>query len=101
MTDPHQTIMTDTSKAQSKYTKQFVGLVLLRSPTLAHPATPMLLDFATNGCTTAIDMQWTIDMIKAAITRGAHPLALQLELAMQLRAETIEKVNQGYAHLVH
>ena len=84
MTDPHLTIMANTSKAQSKYTKQFVGLVLPCSPALAHPTTPMLLDFATNSCAAAIEMHWTRDMTEAAIAHGAHPLALQPELAAQL-----------------
>ena len=83
-TDPHLTIMANASKAQSKYTKQFVGLVLPCNPALAHPAAPMLLDFAMNGCTAAIETHWTRDMIEAAIACGAHPSALQPELAAQL-----------------
>ena len=58
------------------------------------------MDFATNGCNAAIDMQWTMDMIESTTVCRAHPSALQPEPAAQLRAETLEKVAQGYAHLV-
>ena len=74
----------DLSSTQSKYNKNFLGLVLPRGPALEHPATPTLVDFATNGCNAAIDTHWTTDMIEAAITRGAHPSALQPEPAAQL-----------------
>ena len=60
----------------------------------------MLLEFATQGCKAAIDAQWSMEMLEAAITRGAHPSALQPEPAKQLRDETLEKVAQGYARLV-
>ena len=60
----------------------------------------MLMDYATNGCNAAIDMQWTMDMIEATIAGGAHPSALQPEPTEQLQAETLEKVKQGYARLI-
>ena len=75
----------DLSKTQSKYNKNFIGLVLPCGPALEHPAAPMLMDHATNGCDAAIDTQeWTMDMIEAAIACGAHPLALQPEPTAQL-----------------
>ena len=39
-------------------------------------------------------------MLEAAIAKGAHPSALVPEAATQLRNETLEKVEQGYARLV-
>ena len=60
----------------------------------------MLLDFSTNSCDATIDTPWTMDIIKTALARGAHPSALQPEPAAQLQAETLEKVKQGYACLV-
>ena len=69
-------------------------------PALEHPATPMLMEFATEGCDAAIDTQWTMEMIEAAITRGAHPSAQLPEPAAQLHQETLEQVDQGYAKLV-
>ena len=93
MTGP--TITANLSETQSKYNKQFLGLVLPYGPALEHPAAPMLMDYMTNGCDAAINMQWTMDMIKAAIACGAHPSALLPEPAAQLQAEMLEKVEQG------
>ena len=94
------TIPTNLSKAQSKYHKQFLGLVLPCGPALEHPATPMLVDYMTNGCNAAIHMQWTMDMLNTAIAHGSYPSALQPEPAMQLWAEMLKKVDQGYAWLI-
>ena len=68
---------------------------------LEHPAAPVLLELATLlGCTADIVDSWTMEMLEAAIAKGAHPSAMVLEAAMQLRNETLEKVEQGYARLV-
>jgi hypothetical protein len=88
------------SERQRKYTDMFKGLMLPTGPALDHPAAPLLLELATLGCTTAIDGQWSMDMLEAAIAQGAHPSALVPDAAAQLRAETLEKVEQGYARLV-
>ena len=53
-------------------------------PALAHPAAPMLVEFATVSCDATIDTQWTLEMIEAAITQGAHPSAQLPEPATQL-----------------
>ena len=74
----------DLTGTQSKYNKNFLGLVLPRGPTLEHLAASMLINFATNGCNAAINMHWTTDMIEATIACGAHPSALQPEPAAQL-----------------
>ena len=67
---------------------------------MAHPAALMLVEFATVGCDAAINMQWTREMIEAAIARGAHPSTQLPEPAAQLWQETLEKIEQGYARLV-
>ena len=72
------------SEKQSKYNKNFLGLVMPSGPTLAHPAAPMLVEFTTVSCDAAINTQWTLEMIEAAITRGAHPSAQLPEPAAQL-----------------
>ena len=41
-----------------------------------------------------------MEMLEAAIEKGSHPSAMEPEAAGQLRAETLEKVAQGYARLV-
>jgi hypothetical protein len=40
-----------------------------------------------------------MEMLEAAIAKGSHPLARVPEAAAQLRGETLEKVEQGYARL--
>ena len=60
----------------------------------------MLLEFATSGPPTGIDVEHPLDVLEAAIARGAHPSAEQLEAASALREETLEKVAQGFARLI-
>ena len=69
-------------------------------PALLHPAAPMLLDFAEKGPPTGIDINYTLDVLETAIARGAHPSAQQLDAAKALHAETLEKVEQGFARLI-
>ena len=78
---------------QSKYTNAFVGLVAPRGPALDHPVAPMLLEFATAGCDAANDDRWSLDLLEAAIAKGAHPSALLPEPAAQHQAETMEKIS--------
>ena len=61
----------------------------------------MLLEFATKGCNAAIKDKWSMELIKAAPAKGAHPSTLQLEPAAQLCAKTLGKMEQGYACLVN
>jgi hypothetical protein len=88
------------SESQSKYQQLFKGLMAPSGQALEHPAAPLLLELATVGCTAAVDGSWTMEMLEAAMERGAHPSALLPEAATQLREETLEKVAQGYARLV-
>ena len=97
---PQEPLIDGLSEKQSKYKKNFIGLVMPSGLALAHPAAPMLVEFATVGCDAAINTQWTLEMIEAVITRGTHPSAQLPEPAAQLRQETPEKIEQGYAHLV-
>jgi hypothetical protein len=53
--------------------------------TLLHPAAPLLLELATLGCKADVGEAWTMDMLEAAINKGAHPSALQPKAAGQLR----------------
>ena len=92
--------LNELTETQSKYHKDFLGLVLPRGPALEHPAAPLLMEYATNGCDAAIHTQWSMEMLEAAISRSAHPSALEPEPAVQLQTETLEKVDQGYAQLV-
>ena len=68
-------------------------------PALEHPAAPLLIEFATDGPKTGIDLQHPLPVLEAAIKRGAHPSAEHQDAAKALRLETLEKVQQGFARL--
>jgi hypothetical protein len=88
------------TEQQSKYKNNFRGLMAPSGPALEHPAAELLLELATVGCSSHTGDQWSIEMLNAAIRKGAHPSAMLPEAATQLRDETLEKVAQGYARLV-
>jgi hypothetical protein len=88
------------NKQQSKYKNSFRGLMAPSEPALEHPAAPLLLELATLGCSADTGESWCMERLEAAIKKGAHPSALVPEVATQLREETLEKVDQGYARLV-
>ena len=67
----------------------------------AHPAGPMLREYGTHGCPVEIVSDWTLEQLNQAVAYGAHPLAESPEASAALRQEALEKVNQGFAHLVH
>jgi hypothetical protein len=87
------------TQQQSKYKNSFRGLMAPSGPALDHPAAQLLLELATLGCSSEMGAKWQLDLLEAAIKKG-HPSALVPEAATQLRAETLEKVEQGYARLV-
>ena len=65
--------------------------------TLHHLAAPLLLELATVGCRADVGEGWTMDMLEAAIAKGAHPSAMEPEASAQLQEEMLEKVAKGYA----
>jgi hypothetical protein len=87
------------SKNQSKYKKLFRGLMAPSGEALKHPAAPLLLKIATQGCKADCGEPWTLEMLETAVKKGAHPSAKEPEAARELRRETIEKVEQGYARI--
>jgi hypothetical protein len=87
------------SEQQRKYQLVFRGLIAPSGKALEHPAADILLQLATHGCTAECGEPWTMEMLEAAIAKGSHPSARVPEAAAQLRSETLEKVEQGYARL--
>ena len=67
---------------------------------LKHPAAPLLLDYATNGCPVQTGKPWTREQMEAAIRRGPHISALIPEAMKQLDAEVAEKVRTNQARLI-
>jgi hypothetical protein len=80
------------TERQRKYQSVFNGLMAPSGAALDHPAAPLLLELATLGCHADIREAWTLEMLEEAITKGAHPSAMEPMPAAQLREETLEKV---------
>ena len=67
---------------------------------LNHPAAPLLMEYATNGCPVQTNRQWTLEELEAAVERGPHSSALIPE-AMKQHAEELQiKVEKGQARVV-
>ena len=66
----------------------------------AHEAGPELKEFGSNGCRANIEENWTLEDLDRAVEYGSHPSASTPEAAKLLRAEVLEKVEQGLARLV-
>jgi len=75
-------------------------LMLPTGPALDHPAAPLLLQYANEGCPANVRDSFTLHELTAAIERGAHPSACKPAAAAALLKETTEKVAQGYARLI-
>ena len=69
----------DLSDIQRKHHPPAIGLMRPNGPALQHPAAQLLIEFATEGPATGIDLEHPLEVLQAAIERGAHPSAAQLE----------------------
>lgn len=67
---------------------------------LHHPAADTLLQYATQGCPVLTGKPWSVKEMQAAIDRGPHASALQLDAITQLHEEVAAKVQAGQAHIV-
>ena len=80
--------------------KPFRGQMCPRNRALLHPAAHLLLEYARTGCPVDCGRPWTTEEIQHQISKGAHPSAKTPEAAKALRAETLDKIQQGFARLV-
>ena len=85
--------------------KQTIGKLLgLMRPNSSyqgtHAAIPLLNGFAEDGCPVDCGVDWSREQIEHLLRRGPHTSAKSKKAATQLRAETIEKCNNGYARVV-
>ena len=71
-----------------------------RGLALEHPASDILLQYATSGCPTNTGRPWTVEQMQAAIERGPHVSALVPAAMAQLDDEVAEKVLNGQARIV-
>ena len=69
-------------------------------PALSHPAAPMLLDFAHEGCPAKTGNDWSLELLDEAVQRGAHPSARDPIAAAALISETMRKVDEGFARIL-
>ena len=65
-----------------------------------HPFGPTLKQYGTDGCPVHIMDKWGLAQLDAAVAYGAHPSAETPEATAALRAEALEKVEQGFAKLI-
>jgi hypothetical protein len=65
-----------------------------------HSATPLLYDYARNGCPVNCGPNWNKDTILRLLRRGPHRSSKKKDAIRQLRAETKEKITCGYARIV-
>jgi len=66
----------------------------------SHPAYPILLHYAQNGCPIDCGPPWSHEHITAAVHQGNHPSTCTPEAIACLRAETLKKVEASLARLV-
>ena len=76
------------------------GLMWPRTHSLHHAAAPLLQGYATNGCPVNCGNPWTQEQIEAALQKGPHSSALTQEARKSLRSETLDKVEQGFVHIL-
>jgi hypothetical protein len=65
-----------------------------------HPAAPLLLEYAMNGCPAKTGKPWTREEMEAAIKKGPHVSALEPAARSQLQKEVMEKEAKGAVKVV-
>jgi len=90
----------DLNPAQSKYPIAFCGRMWPDPSMQHHPAYPLLFEYAMEGCPVDCGMPWTREHLEAAIARGPHISAKELEAAAALQLKALEKVAQGEAEIL-
>jgi len=84
--------------------KQTIGKSDLMRPNppygVSHNAIPLLEGYANDGCPVQCGPPWSRDTVELLLKRGPHRSALKRKAIIQLRAETEEKINNGYARVV-
>ena len=66
-----------------------------------HPAGPLLLKYARNGCPVNVGRQWTKREIMTAAERGPHKSALEHDAIAMMHSEVEGKVKDGFVELVY
>ena len=72
-----------------------------RGRAVAHPAGPILLEYARNGCPVDVGQNWSRVDIMAAAERGPRISALVPESTAIMHEEVEAKVKEGFATVVY
>jgi hypothetical protein len=67
---------------------------------LQHPAYPLLAKYATSGCPAHCGPHWTLQQLEDYIEYNNHSSAQQPQAAVAVRAEVLQKVEDGLCQLV-
>ena len=105
LTQLHTSLHTSTALPPELPVKETIGTCLgLMRPQSEfagkHPAIPLLLAYAMDGCPVDCGPDWTHDQVKMLLSRGPHRSACSPKALAQLREETTKKCEQGYARVV-
>jgi hypothetical protein len=65
-----------------------------------HNATPLLLQYAQNGCPVDCGPDWDKNKILLLMKRGPYKSSTKKEAVQQLQSETLEKIEMGYARVI-
>jgi len=98
---PDNTTPTKLNPIQSKYKPVPHFCMTPASSIKHHPTFEMLLEYASTSCPVDCGPDWSTEHITATIERGLHLSAQNLVAVASIWAETLEKVAQGYAHIVN
>ena len=83
--------------------KETIGksdLMYPRTYAHSHEAAPLLTKYAKEGCTVDCGPDWDKEKIVALLRKGPHNSSKSKDAIRQLRAETKEKIKNGYARVV-
>ena len=93
----------DTTFPKEIPVKETIGKCSLMFPRLfaaCHPASSLLQDYSDNGCPVDCGEDWTLEKILALMEKGPHKSATANDAIKQLRAETTDKIANGYARII-
>ena len=75
------------------------GLVFPRWRAEAHPAAPLLRQYASRGCPVDVGRDWTLEELEAAVARGPHQSSREDDAIAQIQVEARQKERDGFAKI--
>lgn len=68
---------------------------------MLHPAGPLLLHYAREGCPVDVGRPWSKDEIMTAARRVPHKSALEPDAIDMMHAEVKDKIKEGFVEMVY